>query len=148
MQNETLTHLSELMSREVYILREMLSNMQQEQEAILNNNTDLLKQVTYERELMIDSMFKLREKKFEQIEDATIFEDPELSSFKDQIIAILDKLKRQGLRNSYLLENKVAFTKNMIYRLHPDESKQLYQGDGNYGKKVKTTTITLVNHEV
>ena len=138
----------ELINQEIVLLREMLANMQIEQESILNNETEQLKEITSQREKLIEDMLSIRQKRIDNIPKDIAADDCELVSLKDIMKTLLEKLKDHASRNSYLLKNKVTFTKTLIQQLHPDRSKPSYQEDGCYKKKTKTTTVALINREV
>lgn len=118
-----------------------------------------------EREPIMDAMLSLRQRRLENIgklnnnhsgnetfdleqglhrlNEIIDSEQCELLSLKDQIIALFDKVREQTTRNSYLLEHKVALTKNMIKRLHPDDSKQSYQKNCDRAKLIPLSEGSL-----
>lgn len=162
--------LKETMEREVGILREMLSSLRQEQQAIIHNDTDTVKAVSKDRETLIDALYRCREKRNRlmkqlkytltetvdgDINKSTLEEllkdSPtggcEILSLREQILSLVDNLKKQSERNSYLLENKVYLTKEMIRRLYPDNKNPTYSAQGTLAQKAKTT-VMVINREV
>jgi flagellar biosynthesis/type III secretory pathway chaperone len=165
--------LQSIMNTEISIMREVLGNMLDEQGAILHNNTEALKLVLSDREPRIFRMNEAREQRIEivkelskslggevshdgqmgkQIDLENILNQADSDSIeilylRDQIVALLEKMNTQNTRNSYLLENRVAFHKEFMRRLQPEEKNPTYDVQGDYKKKQKIAAVTIINRE-
>lgn len=162
--------LQETMEREVGVLREILSSMRQEQQAIIHNDAELVKTISTDRESLINVLYRCREKRNKLMKQLThtltaqmegdickstleeiLKNSPtggcEILSLREQILSLVDQLKKQGDRNSYLLENRVYLTKEMIRRLYPDNKNPMYSAQGTLAQRAKTT-VMVINREV
>lgn len=165
--------LQSIMSTEIDIMRDVLGNMLDEQEAILHNNTEALKLVLADREPRIFRMNEAREQRIEIVKelskslggevsndeqmgkqidldvllDQVDSDSIEILSLRDQILALLEQMNTQNARNSYLLENRVAFHQELMRRLQPEEKNPTYDVQGDYRKKQKTAAVTIINRE-
>jgi len=161
--------LRDVLARETTILRELLGNMHEEQEAILRGDTEMLKAVMAGREPLMVTLFECRTKRLRAIQslpfaralDGNLSEDVvdslaedgcptscEILSLRDQILAIIEKVKMQNERNRYLLQNKVYLTREMIRRIYPGEENATYSAKGTLGKTKVKTAVTVINREV
>jgi len=165
--------LKEVMSREITLMRELLSNMNEEQQAILKNDPEALKAIMKNREPMIDALFeckKHRDKEVKVLSDSahiatsidgdlppdaikTILQGNdvlscEILTLRDQILALVEQMQKQNERNNYLLQNKVYLTKEMIRRLYPNDDNTTYSNDGTLEAKKKRNTVMVINREV
>ena len=163
--------LKALMEEEVHILRELLANLQEEQESLLVNDTIILKMILQHREPILEQMMHIRERRVDSLKklasltevampttdlqdehSSSIFnhcdevDNIELHSLKDQMIALFDKMKALTMRNNYLLEGKIHNTKELLKHVEPNHSSVTY-GKGGKAKNA-TSTVTLINKEV
>lgn len=166
--------LKHYMQNEINLLREILGHMKEEQHHILMNNAEELKRVTKERDLEIDHLTEARKLRilsirnlalavgckltttkdgvsFEELSKLLINESDEsyeIVSLRDTTVTLLDKIRDLSSSNNYLLESKITLTKKLISNLGPKESNPTYGSNGGMITKVKTKTLTLINHEV
>lgn len=164
--------LKKSMKKEVSLMREVLANMQEEEQAIILNEMEILQQVMKKREPLLCFMMQLRdtrvkemknlacsigldrvseslfEKKedLDQLLDTSCSTNCEILSMRDQILSLLEKMNAQNLRNNYLLKKKVDFNKDLIDGLSGGNKNAMYDVHGSKGKS-KTTTLTLLNRE-
>ena len=166
--------LEVLMRREISILRELLGNMQEEQNALVSNDVEGLKNIMDTRHPLMDLMLQVRQQRLDvfnilaELRDIPIasFEHSsaglessllwdcigdeccEIISLKEQIIALLEKIQIQSNQNNYLIENRIALTKKIVEQLQHNDKNTTYNPNGVRGKKQKNyTTITLINRE-
>lgn len=157
--------LRDVMSREIGVMRELLSNIETEQQALLVNSTDKVKQTLRLRDPMMDELLKQRHSRIELLKKIVDDEVPEQERFshlakesdvniseiialRDQMITLIDRIKSLSSTNNYLIQNKVAFTKELIRRVHPKEAHPLYTKQGTTLSKKRAATQTLINREV
>ena len=166
--------LKSIMDAEIGIMREVLGSMLDEQEAILHNNTEALKKVLSERESCVFRMSEAREQRMEIVKELSKAlggeesrdgqmgkqvdlenllnqadsDSLEILSLRDQILALIERMNTQNGRNSYLLENRVAFHKELMRRLQPEEKNPTYDVQGDYRKKQKMAAVAIINREV
>ncbi len=164
--------LREVMSREIRVLRELLANMQSEQQCHLNNDPETLKQVLGQREPLVQHLAEDRDHRLKLISELAtalkkeIPEDQEIDTelslellkdyadeescevllLRDQMLALLEQLRNTNGQNNYLIENKLSHTKELIQRLHPADPNTTYGAQGK--KQAKKTTVTVINQEV
>lgn len=165
--------LQEVMSQEVHLLRELLANMDLEQNAILLNDTGSLKAVMEQRESHLYKIGQMRQERLQKIEELAVLihGDKEgknlvkssadldlllssldsdscvILSLRDQIVGLLEKMNERNTRNNYLLQNKISFNKEMIESLYPKEENTTYGPQGGYKAKQKSTAVTIINRE-
>lgn len=169
----TKASLKEVMESEVRILRELLGSMYEEQQAHLTNNAESLRTLLSARERLLVEMSELRDNRLSLVsqlhqqlrgDDATCNPDEpealnlltefastdacEILSLRDQMLALLDQMTEQGNRNNYLLEGKVAHTKELLQRIHPNEPHPTYSASGSVQKKAVKTKVSIINREV
>ncbi|MCB1134631.1 MAG: flagellar export chaperone FlgN [Chlamydiia bacterium] len=139
--------LQKLMTREIGLMRELHSSMQQEQDSLLHSDTKRLQAVMQERETLVEVMLEVRnqridtlralatsigemdEKQTELTEEAchAVLErfaseqSCEVLILRDQMLSLLEAMTTQVNRNSYLLQAKVKSTRQLIHRLNPDD---------------------------
>lgn len=167
-----LQDLHATMSREVGVMRELLSSLVQEQTAILANNTEQLNTTLKAREPQMDALLDCRKRRCdlmravahgegppplidEDLSENTLdilhtHDNPDCSGIlmlRDQILELIEKLQEQTDRNSYLIRNKVAMTKEMIRRLYPGSDNNTYGKDGTVAGS-KQCTVAIINREV
>lgn len=161
--------LRDALAREASVLRELLDNMHEEQEAILRGDAETLKLVMTHREPLMAALFECRTKRLRAIQNMpfarsldgnlsdemveTLATDGcptscEILSLRDEILAIIERVKMQNERNRYLLQNKVYLTREMIRRLYPSEENATYSAKGTIGKTKVKTAVTVINREV
>ena len=166
-----------LMKQEIAIMRDILSSMQEEQEALLHNDTVRLKKVMEKQAPLVDQMMPIRQQRLERlkivaeskgfpvenVEEVSIETQQELTtssiwecigpewvsvlSLRDQLVALLEALRDQAQKNNYLIQNKVSLTRQVVERLQEGSDSATYKLDGTYQKKAQTTTVTLINKE-
>ena len=156
--------LKETMEREIQVMRELLSEVHEEQHALLNNNVDALKAITLHREEVMQTLLQHRQRRIDIVKaltgnDATEEEAlPELLegddvlkcgilSLRDQLLELLLQVQQQTSRNNYLIHHRVALTKNLINKLHPANKNATYNNAGTLGGGRPTATVTLINRE-
>lgn len=165
--------LKDGMDREVRVMRELLGNMREEQDALLVSNPANLKRIMQEREPLMTMLLDCRTKRLNTLQtiahtqgiDAnadysltpeafeTLCQDAHddgctILNLREQIVALLTQVKKQSARNNYLIENKVAMTKELIRRLYPDDKQATYSKDGTVGQRNRVATVTIINKEV
>lgn len=170
-REETLRdELKELMEREIRVMRELLNNMQLEQEAHLNNATERLRSVLRQREPIVITLSEIRQERLDNLKQLTQLSGKEWPSSKDkevefvksieyagqdccdvillrdQMLALLSRLKNLTERNNYLIKHKVEHTKDMLHSLAPQQKGATYTPKGNV--TVKTATLPVLNQEV
>lgn len=134
------------MEKEISVLRELLSNMHQEEHILLANDKDAWNRVMQERAHMIEQLRSFRlarmgtTKKLEELAISLskkfTFEDMdncEIASMRDQIMALLERLTRQSCHNQLLFDQ---FEHRGIPR------SALQQGAPLPEKKTKTSIAT------
>ena len=160
-----------IMSKEVSLLREILGNALEEQKSLLHNEQELLKSIVEKKDSFLAHLEKLkgtRKKTLKRIEklikdqlpkdyeEKEIFlflmemkgsEGCQLATIKEQIVALVEKIKIQTERNNYLLHEKIHFNQKLISGLHPDGKNPTYSMQGKISQKKQTKTLTLVNEE-
>lgn len=165
-------NLKEVMSREIQLMRELLSNLNHEQEAHLNNAPEMLRAVLREREPITETLAEARQTRIDLIyeladlgskdveEDGEINEEKSLAVvmeyageesceillLRDQMLALLEQLRTISARNNYLVQHRLDHTKNLLNSLQPANPNTLYGVSG--AKRVKTATLPIVNQEV
>jgi flagellar biosynthesis/type III secretory pathway chaperone len=165
--------LKSILSTEIEFMREVLGNMSEEQEAILNNNTENLKKVLSERETHMCRMNEARVQRIEIVKEFSFIlhgveswdgqmgtqmdldklldkvdsDSCEILTLRDQILALLEKMNTQNGRNNYLLENKIKFNRELMSQLQPEEKNPTYDLQGDVKKKTKVATVTIINRE-
>lgn len=161
--------LESVMEREVRVLREMLSSIQLEQEALLENDADKVRTLNLEREAIAEELQMGRARRKDLLknigqtlglpegDDRHILallqeymgaENCSLLSIRDQMLSLLEQIEKQHQRNNYFLEKKVQRTRRLMERLRPEDPNKTYGRGGHMVKtKVKTKT-TLLNREV
>ena len=164
--------LKEAMSREIPLMRELLSSLSQEQEAHLSNAPELLRSVIRQRELISEALTEARqarvdiiyeladlsgrdvqvdgeineEKCFALIMEYAGSESCEILLLRDQMLALLEQLRTISARNNYLIQHKLDHTKNLLSSLQPHDPNTLYGVKGR--KRIRTATLPIVNQEV
>ncbi len=167
-QIEIEQQLQSIMKREIGLLREFLGSMESEQQAIMVNDTALLKSIFKERDPLLEQLLKVREQRIgilkvlagvsedgdaegqeamEKLFDSDVIKSPELFMMRDQMLALLEKMQVHFGRNNNLLGKKVDQTRKLINRLHPADTNTTYSMDGKSKGKGRKTTITLINRE-
>lgn len=166
---ELVKQLRPIMQREVSCLRDILSNMREEQECLIANNTTKLAQVVNHRENFVESSLDLREQrkkilssmfKIMNIQDKESKDQERIFinklahqegeetclvlSCKEQLLSLMEALRIQNERNSYLIEQKIIFNKDLLNQIYSKEENSIY---GKKGSKKQTQTITLINKE-
>ena len=165
--------LSTVMKREILFFREMLSSMQEERYALLNNNTAMLRIIINSRHSLIDTITELHDKRIKKIrsliellnadiKDLDIAdntscmtflseyvgsENCRLISLKEQMLALLEKLEMQSRRNKNILENGITITKDFISEIQHKESISAHTLARVCVKEPKTKTLTITNQE-
>ena len=71
----------------------------------------------------------------------------QLATIREQIIALVEKIKIQTERNNYLLQEKIHFNQKLISELYPDGQNSTYSMQGKISQKKQTKTLTLINEE-
>lgn len=95
------------MQREVYLMRELLSNMHQEEISLMLHDGGSLQQILQQRSFLLEELSSLRLNKLEtlnQIEHITPYLSTplEISSLGDQVTALNEKVHRQTTTNQRL----------------------------------------------
>lgn len=165
--------LRPLMQREIALMRELLSSMEAEQQALLKGDAEQLKEVITAREPLIETMSEVRNQRIEALfslaleheltldaqgqlteeichEILTLYangECCEILGLRDQMLALIEAMKEQSSTNNYLLKSKIDTTRQLIQRLHPDDPNKTYNKTGSVQKKVATATVAVVNKE-
>ena len=157
--------LCELMHRELDVTRELLSNLYEEQRALLDNDSEALKLVTHLRMPLMEAVLSYRQRRLDIMKVlsqrhggadeaealAELLDDDsiacEILSLRDRLLEHMQRIHSYATRNNYLIQNKVALTRTMINRLHPDHGRGTYSKEGIVGGKSKVTTITIINQE-
>ena len=166
-----LKNLRKTMERELAVMRELLANLQEEQQAILANQTDVITKALKERESLMETIYDCRKYRCEatrqlaeasassdlqaDLTNATLDilhnnEDPDsctILSVRQSLLAILENIERQTVRNNYLIQNKISLTKEMIRRLYPVGDNTTYGKDGTVGNK-RRCAVAIINREV
>ncbi|SCA62598.1 hypothetical protein SCG7109_AB_00550 [Chlamydiales bacterium SCGC AG-110-M15] len=166
--------LKHYMQREVEVLRDILGSIQQERQCILMNDTEALKSITSQRDQQIERLAEVRELRIVSVKNlaqsmglkvsanekygspeelSQLLNDEssdscEILSLRDTTIVLLNKINDHTASNNYLLESKITLTKKLIGNLGPKEDHPTYASNGGMSNKVKTKTMTLINHEV
>lgn len=119
------------MSSLVNVLREILANMEQEQQAILEQNAPFFHSIMINRSTLINSMHDCRKSMVQEIDklkqshpecseidseeeklmalaQLTGVENIELLLLRDQILALMKNMEKQNMRNNILLDNRVT----------------------------------------
>lgn len=162
-------YLMTSMNSLVKILREVLSNMEEEQKAILDQNPSIFQQIMNNRESLIHEMQKTRRfiiKEIDQLSslhpEIPLFDSEkdklmnlaqlvgedrvELLSLRDQIIALIDKMENQNVSNHVLLGNKTndeASNKlNYNHQYRPGK-RRLTPKKNPQPKKVQVETLEI-----
>lgn len=167
-------NLKQVMSEEVSTMRELLSNMEQEREALLTNNMSHLKDIMDERKTLFHQIVAIREgrimwvkklvKSFreESIDDGQcsnirdfheLLKDNgshscEILCLRDQILSLMERMNTQNSRNNYLLTHKILRTYNFLESLTPSARHNTYQDTGYCKPKQRLTTLNLLNREI
>ena len=164
--------LKESMTREISVMRELLHNLQQEQEAHLSNQIEQLRAVLRQRQEINGAFTECRqvrldlmqamadsagrnvmvegamdeEKSMALVMEFAGSESCEIMLLRDQMLALLDQLKSLTNRNNYLIEHKLHQTKDLLKRLQPSNPNTTYGSSG--AVSVKTATLPILNQEV
>ncbi len=168
---ETKVALKEVMGREIDVLRELLGSMYEEQQAHLQNNPSTIKSLLVQREKMLQTMAREREERLilvaklyelltgedldEQDEHESLdilreyasSESCEILILRDQMLALIEQMTEQGTRNNYLIEGKIAHTRELLQRIHPSQPNPTYSKEGIQRKGPKTK-VSIINREV
>ena len=99
--------LQDQMQREVYLMRELLSNMHQEEISLMLHDRGSLHQILQQRSSLLEKLSSLRINKLEilsQIEDLPLYlsSSLEISSLHDQVTILSEKVHRQTTTNQRL----------------------------------------------
>jgi hypothetical protein len=144
--------LKESMQREISMMRDILSNILQEENALLGvdkSSWDYLMQIRFQ---LVEKVKLVRKDRMEATQKLIDLsgkqalqkildgneESCEISFLLDQLIALSEKINHQNSRNQWLLENSehfIAISKSLNYPSH------LYRVPTVKGKKSFLTTI-------
>ncbi len=143
-------NLEVVMRREVAILRELLSSLHQEQQALIHGQAAAVREVHKSREALVEAMSEARSERLDLIArlGEITAEHCEIVSLRAHLIELLDAVRLQTTRNNGLLENKVQMTHQIIHQLQPKDPNKTYGSKGLVKPSVKTATLTLINREV
>jgi len=135
-QQELQNQLHESMTHEVNILREILANMEEEQEAMFRNDPALAQVILERREKLVESMSTWRHQIFacvkkmahlskapppsdevimEKLADFVGYENYEILALRDQIIALAHRIDRQNDFNNLLIDIKSSTSRETRY---------------------------------
>ncbi len=155
--------------QEMDLLREVLANLLEERDALLSNQAEVLKKLSKNKDHLLESLLKIREGSQEAMrrlreslgsEEASSLEDlVELYPYEDfsdlvflqkTLKSLIEKIQGESERNSYLLQNKVSITRQVIHRLQGNGSpkSETYGPAGYVRGAPKKTKVTLINREV
>lgn len=163
--------LAALMKREVSFMREVLSSMQREQMALMENNTEAVSLILQERESLMANVEKVRQDRLNAVQSLALHlkaqgevrsseitltallenfgvDSCEILALRDQLLALLEKMNEQNARNNHLIQNRIFFSRELFQRLTPRDPNQTYNDGGELRGTQKTRTITLINQEV
>lgn len=145
--------LEKVMRREIAILRELLGSLRQEQDAVLHNAPASVKELQQQREEIIEAMATARGQRMDLLEGTSwehgeSWTHEELAVLRQQMVNLLDAVKRQTERNNHLLNGKVQLNKQMMQQLQPKDPNTTYGPQAKKKPAVKTATLTLINREV
>ncbi len=101
------SQLQEEMQREVYLMRELLSNMHQEEISLMLNDKGSLQQILQQRSFLLEKLSGLRINKLETLKEIEhinpYFTTPlEINSLGDQLSCLTEKVHRQTSSNQRL----------------------------------------------
>ena len=101
----TLHHeLQEEMQREVYLMRELLSNMHQEEISLMLNDQGSLQQILHQRSFLLEKLSSLRLNKLETLKQIERSNIPlEIDSLGEQLTCLTEKVHRQTNTNQRLI---------------------------------------------
>lgn len=158
--------LRDQLKSEIRILRELLSNIKQEQNALLDNDADAVKSMLTLRDPLLTELMQARKCRQDTVNTLQrLFPDvdgqsallemlsrygslsSEIALLRDQVVGLLNNLERQCERNNYLIRHRVDMGRKLIEALHPAKAPQTYNKHGGMGPYVKTATVAIINHE-
>lgn len=165
--------LEKAMEEEVKTLRDVLTSVLDEQQAILANRTEDVRQSLGKRDRLLETIERLKQRRMLLIEELRhsvgnrydahnegsemqdlltllhLYADdhPQISKLRDEVIQILQEVQVQTSRNSFLLKKKVDTTKTMLDELQPKTDHKTYSSDGSCKANAKRSNITLINRE-
>jgi flagellar biosynthesis/type III secretory pathway chaperone len=143
-----------ILKKEISYLSELSSSVSQEQQVILENDTQRLSGIIQERESLLVELVKIREKRiveekrFNSLSDSIEAEGQEVNLYLDQVKELLQRMHNQSFRNSYLLKKKVLFARDLFEKIQPKVNNLTYSSKGLRNKKEKVSTVTIINKEV
>ena len=160
--------LAVLMQREMGVMREVLSNLLAEQDALIGNHTEAVKVVLSQRDELTHTLTEVRRHRLEKQKelarlhaegkdsisvdfydylDPTDSNNITLFSVREQMHSVVEKIDAQNKRNQYLLHKKVSFNSQLMDRLNPANKNKTYGPAGHYKAKTKVATMTIINRE-
>lgn len=142
---EIQANVTDLLKREVVLMREILSNMLEEESAFIEKDPKALQDVMIKRDAPLQALMKVREERSEKIReflhlldpqeksvstknlislmDAKGLESCEVSVLQDQLIALIEKMNIQHSSNDNLMMQTSLMWKDMMAGiLTPDYS--------------------------
>ena len=162
-----------LMQRETVVMREILSSMIEEHDALLINDTAKLKSIIHAREKLVSLAGQLRNSRITKVKEllqllgqevpgnghlndsvsldilfnSKKFESCEILCLRDQILALAERMAVQNDRNNYLIKSKISYTKELIYHLSLKNQCPTYDPNGAVNASKNVKTMTIINHK-
>ncbi|MDR3624532.1 MAG: hypothetical protein P4L16_05280 [Chlamydiales bacterium] len=128
--------VTDLLKREVILMREILANMLEEERAFIEKDPKALQNVMMRRDAPLQALMEVREERSEKLHELTSLLTPKesaksamnlcslmeakgLESFEvvllqDQIVALIEKMSIQHSSNEHLMEQTVPVWKEMM----------------------------------
>jgi flagellar biosynthesis/type III secretory pathway chaperone len=160
--------LNMFMKREATVMRELLDSVHYEQQVLLLNETETLKELHISRDDVMKCLLNVRQKRIEAVDELKAHPSNcqntdqsdllellsndnsltcEIISYRDQMLALYEQISLQTERNNYLIKNKISMTKEMLDRLHPTPAHPTYNNSGVIKTKEQQVKVALINQE-
>ena len=167
LQEADIEDLMAFMRRELSILREMLSNLESEHQALLISDTARMKGITESRDGLVDTLSVVRNERIRKMYtlsqsfEIALDTDDDLeflaqaidraggtfADLRDQMTAIGEKVEDYGQRNAHLLHHRLDLTKELMARLQKGGEPSTYGQDGSLTGRQQKISVTLINRE-
>lgn len=161
------TEVTDLLKREVVLMREILASMYEEEKALVERDSKALQYLMMQRDAPLQDLMQVREERGQKIHELVSLlnenghkkkmsaydltallesrglESCEVMVLRDQIIALIEKMNEQNTTNDHIMQQSVNFWKNLMLGSHPPE----YYPVNPLLEKRKALMLTVINPE-